>query len=159
MRNFVVKCFLALNLGWWTLATPKLMLYTVLKRHIKHRLWQAVMKWWKKKKTQQEKGQNQKRAEPRENTGSLQWWYLTFHSAVTLETGHKIAQTHRCVLTYMLAQWHKRKCTSSRKGRLRRGVDLAVWHFKLSSCYSSEMSNYSARHIYQSQEEFPNSGQ
>lgn len=58
----------------------------------------------KKKKTQQEKRQNQKRTEPRENTGSLQRWYLTFHSAVTLETGHKIAQTHRCVLTYVLAQ-------------------------------------------------------
>lgn len=76
----------------------------------------------KKKKTQQEKRQNQKRTEPRENTGSLQRWYLTFHSAVTLETGHKIAQTHRCVLTYVLAQWHERKCTNSGKGRLRRGV-------------------------------------
>lgn len=122
-ENFVVKCFLVSNLAWWTVTTPKPMLYTVLKRHIKHRLWQAVMKWWKKKKkTQQEKRQNQKRTEPRENTGSLQRWYLTFHSAVTLETGHKIAQTHRCVLTYVLAQWHERKCTNSGKGRLRRGV-------------------------------------
>lgn len=123
MRNFVVKCFLVSNLAWWTVTTPKPMLYTVLKRHIKHRLWQAVMKWWKKKKkTQQEKRQNQKRTEPRENTGSLQRWYLTFHSAVTLETGHKIAQTHRCVLTYVLTQWHERKCTNSGNGRLRRGV-------------------------------------
>lgn len=124
MRNFVVKCFLVSNLAWWTVTTPKPMLYTVLKRHIKHRLWQAVMKWWKKKKKKHSKKRDKtKREQSQEKILDLyKRWYLTFHSAVTLETGHKIAQTHRCVLTYVLAQWHERKCTNSGKGRLRRGV-------------------------------------
>lgn len=123
-ENFVVKCFLVSNLAWWTVTTPKPMLYTVLKRHIKHRLWQAVMKWWKKKKKKHSKKRDKtKREQSQEKILDLyKRWYLTFHSAVTLETGHKIAQTHRCVLTYVLAQWHERKCTNSGKGRLRRGV-------------------------------------
>lgn len=39
--------------GWWAETLPKLIVYTVLKRQIKHRLWQAVTRTKNSKKNKQ----------------------------------------------------------------------------------------------------------
>ena len=76
------------------------------------------------------------------------------------------ARTHEGADPRMRAHMHARPVTQKKKGKKRKpasrvetedtgGGRWAVWHFKSSSCYSEEMSYYSARPIYQSQREFP----